>query len=147
MSWIETAHERSAGSHTAQLELECPWWEQALRQLSAIARLPAGWDSQGSDPPEPQLVDAAKGLLWLLCAAGDLPQPHINPTPSGGVQFEWEHADRYFEMEVTDESAAAWFFQDRSARIEVERELEPGDPLDEAIEFIRRVQGMDGASR
>ena len=147
MTWIATAHERSTGSHTAQLELECPWWEQALRQLSAIARLPKGWDSHGSDSPEPQLVDAATGLLWLLCAAGDVPQPHINPTPSGGVQFEWESADRYFEIEVAAESAAGWFFQDRSARLEAEGELEAGYPIDEAVDYIRRVQGSHGEAR
>src|SRR5690606_27106408 len=59
------------------------WLRQAERQLHAIERLRAGWDSQGGDPPNPEIVRAGAGLLELLARVdSELAQPHIHPTPS-----------------------------------------------------------------
>jgi hypothetical protein len=101
----------------------CPWLATALDQLAAIRQLPPGWDSHGADAPIKDIVDTAERLLKRLCqeSPGWSP-PHVHPTRSGGVQFEWELSGRYFEIEV-DADGTQFFFQDESAGIERTGEL------------------------
>ena len=88
------------------------WFPRAEEQLTAIAALARGWDSNGAAPPEDTTIHGAMSLLLSLCDDPDLPQPHIHPTRSGGVQFEWESGDRYFEIEVHGERAATYVYSD-----------------------------------
>jgi len=80
--------------------------------------LPQGWDSNGAAPPIPTVIVGAESLLLSLCHDPALPQPHIHPTRSGGVQFEWENGSRYFEIEVQGERAATYFYSDDDTRTE-----------------------------
>ena len=118
---------------------DCDWLEEAERQFRAIANLPHGWNSYGSPPPDVHKVDAAWALLSCLCQAADLPKPHVNPTPSGGVQLEWEEGQRYFEIEVVSESAAIYFWRDDTAGVEQTGTISEGEPLDAVVQFVRRV--------
>ena len=120
-------------------ERQCPWLSFVRKQLQAIKSLPDGWDSYGAPRPDARLVAAARGLIECVAQAADLPQPHVNPTRSGGVQFEWESAGRYFEIEVTRQCAAEYLYCDDAAHVEETGNLFAEEPLEEVLAFIRRV--------
>ena len=117
----------------------CDWIEQAARQFRAIAKLPHGWDSYGSPPPNVEKLEAGWRLLLCLCQAGDLPKPHINPTRDGGVQFDWEEGPRYCEIEVQGAGEASYLWRDDAAAVEEEGTISEGEPLDAIVQFVRRV--------
>ena len=114
------------------------WLEDVEQQFRAIANLPHGWDSYGSPPPDIGNLNAAAVVLQRLCRGADLPKPHVNPTPSGGVQFDWEEGSRYFEIEVA-EGAVTYLFCDYDAGVEDSGELSDEDPLDPIVRYVRRV--------
>lgn len=115
------------------------WFEQAEAQLAAIAELPQGWDSQGGAPPADTTVHGAKCLLLSLCDDSELPPPHIHPTRSGGVQFEWEQGSRYFEIEVQGERAATYFYSDDKTGEETSGTLFEDESLAPLLFFIHRI--------
>jgi hypothetical protein len=118
------------------------WLPQARLQLDAIQSLPRGWDSYGSPSPDPRLIEAGWGLLLCLCEAGGLPKPHVNPTRNGGVQFEWEAGDRYFELEVVAERAAKYLYCDDAAGVEKCGEVFGEESLEAVLDCIRRVPAV-----
>lgn len=122
--------------------VEYDWLPEVRRQLEAIAALPPGWDSHGSPSPDVNLIEAGAGLLRCLCEAEGLPKPYVNPTPSGGVQFEWESGDRYFELEVLAERAAGYLYRDDSAGAEEEGEIFEMESLEPIIQYIRNVAAV-----
>lgn len=115
------------------------WLPHVQTQLRAIKNLPEGWDSHGSGSPDASVVDTAEWVLRCLGIARDLPRPHVNPTPGGGVQFEWEADDRYFELEVLAERAATYLYCDDSAGVEESGEVFERESLDAIVEYICRV--------
>ncbi len=71
-------------------------------QISELRRLKEGWlDGAG-------LAPASRDLDWLTVAFAEhysegLPQPHLYPTPEGGVRAEWSIGD--WELSLNIESA------------------------------------------
>jgi len=120
-------------------ESQWPWLPFVRKQLQAIASLPEGWDSYGAPSPDARLVASAQGLIECLAQVADLPQPHVNPTRNGGVQFEWEAGDRYFELEVVAERAATYYWRDHSKAEQKEGTVFEGDPLDTVLDYVWRV--------
>ena len=120
---------------------DCPpsWFPEAWRQLEAIAGLPDGWDSHGAPAPDREKVAAAARLLVCLGEGADLPKPHINPTRSGGVQFEWEIGDRYFELEVMSQDEAAYLFCDDAAHVEETGSLFGNQSLDAVLDYLQKT--------
>lgn len=118
------------------------WLPDVHRQLQAIAALPPGWDSYGSPSPDAHIIEAARGLLLCLCQAEALPKPHVNPTPRGGVQFEWEAGDRYFEVEVLAERAAAYLYVDDAAGMEEAGEVFEDESLEAIVSYICSVAAV-----
>jgi hypothetical protein len=126
-------------SRSTDSDMVPAWLSEVLEQLRWIAVLSDGWDSHGAPAPDPNKLEGAWNLLYCLCLNTDLPRPQVNPTRNGGVQFEWELGDRYFELEVLAERAATYLYCDAAARVE-----ETGDVFeDEALEplraYIRKV--------
>ena len=117
----------------------CDWLEDVAKQFRAIANLPHGWDSYGSPPPDIRKLDAAWGLLTRLCQVSEFSKPHVNPTPDGGVQFDWEEGQRYFEIEVA-QRAVTYLFCDYDAGVEDSGEIFDEDPLDRIARYVRRVR-------
>ncbi|HUY36910.1 MAG TPA: hypothetical protein VMV69_29595 [Pirellulales bacterium] len=116
------------------------WMVQAVKQLQAIAKLPDGWDSNGAAAPDENVITSACVLLdGLALAEPSLPKPRIDPTPSGGIQFAWQSASRYFEIELIDPLTTQFYFVDRAAREEMEGELRAGESLSEVVRYVRRV--------
>jgi hypothetical protein len=115
------------------------WFPFVETQLQAIAVLPLGWDSYGSPSPDRRFVLAALDLIACLARVDGVPQPHVNPTRAGGVQFEWENGDRYFELELVDEDTATYYWRDYSKANQEEGKVSRGDCLDTVLEYVRRV--------
>jgi len=71
-----------------------------------IRNLPDRWDSYHASSPSRSTVDFAIHFLRdaaTMCANYDveLPVPFFAPMINGGVQFEWEKADRELELEIS----------------------------------------------
>ena len=115
------------------------WLEQANQQLLAIKNLPAGWDSYGAYPPDAAIIDSGSRLLLAIAQEKGVPKPHVVPTNSGGVQFEWESGQRYFEIKIVDPFTVHFLFEDREARESVEDAMNIDDHLEELIAYIRRA--------
>lgn len=118
---------------------QCSWLPFVSKQLDAIASLTLGWDSYGAPGPDIRLVAAAQGLIECLAQVADVPKPHVNPTRSGGVQFEWEAGDRYFELEVVDERVATYLYCDEVACVEDTGKVREQESLEPVLAYIRRV--------
>ena len=56
-------------------------------ELDELAELEADWDQQGGYAIDPAKVASAKRLLQFL--DGKVTPPHVAPTSSGSVDFEW----------------------------------------------------------
>lgn len=120
-------------------ETQCDWLPFVEKQLDAIASLPEGWDSYGAAAPNPTWINGARNLVECLSQAPGVPKPFVNPTRNGGVQFEWEAGERYFELEVVAERAATYYWRDHSKAEQQEGTIFEGDSLDTVVEYVRRV--------
>jgi len=110
------------------------WFVEAQRQFQAISRLPHGWDSQGGDPPNRATVRSGSVLLGALATASpSLTKPHIDPTPSGGVQFHWESGPRYFEIDIVDPQTAQFYY------VDAQREQEGTFYLDDDVAQVLQL--------
>lgn len=121
-------------------ESQCPWLPFVRKQLQAIAALPEGWDSYGAPSPDAPLVASARGLIECLALVADFPQPYVNPTRNGGVQFEWEAGERYFELEIVADGEATYYWRDHSKAEQQEGMVFEGDRLDTILEYVWRVK-------
>ncbi len=113
------------------------WLGTELAVLFVISKLPSNWDSYQADPPLPELIETAKQLLTDLARDHELPRPHVGPTRRGGVQIEWEHDHRYFEIEVHTYLGAHLLYSGDG--VEETSCYMKGDRLDTMIEYIHRV--------
>ena len=129
-----------AATWTTSPEASTPpdWMTLCQRQLDNVALLRGNWDNNGAKPVSSPVLTAARRLLACLAAADQIPQPRVNPTRRGGVQFEWEKGQRRFELEVFAENTAELRFRDEEIGVE-ESTLREGQPLEKAIAQIRRV--------
>jgi hypothetical protein len=119
----------------------CEWLPFVRNQLDAIESLPDGWDSNGASSPIQSWVASARSFIDNLSQEENLPQPYVNPSRGGGIQFEWELGPRYFEVEIVGERAAAYFYCDTEKREEEEGKLLVGDSLQKILQYIYRIFG------
>jgi hypothetical protein len=117
----------------------CDWLQEVFDQLQAIADLPDNWDSYGAYRANEQILISARGLIQSLACVDGISKPHVNPTPDGGVQFEWESGRQYFEVEVVAERAACFLFRDDDLGIEEEGNVFVGESLHTVAEYILRI--------
>ena len=117
-----------------------PWLDGALAQLDAIEKLPDGWNSNGAAAPESNLVEAGRRFLMRLCSTADeISRPHINPTPSGGVQFEWEAGPKYLEVEIVGENAVSLLFEGPKEFLELPDNVMNDETLEMIVQHARLV--------
>jgi hypothetical protein len=117
----------------------CSWLRDVEMQLDLIEFLPEGWDSHGAPSPTSDYVDAGRGLIECLAQAEGLPRPCVNPTRNGGVQFEWEIGERYFELEIVREGEATYLYCDDADNIEETGVVSEGQSLEPVLAYIRKV--------
>jgi hypothetical protein len=115
------------------------WIALCQRQLDNVALLRGNWDNNGAKPVSPPVMSAARRLLACLASADQVPQPRVNPTRRGGVQFEWEKGQRRFELEVFTENSAELRFRDEEVGVE-ESTVREGQSLEKVIAQICRVK-------
>lgn len=118
------------------------WLSDVWEQLRVIASLPDGWDSYGAASPNTNWLIAGWGLLLCLCNKTNLPKPHVNPTRNGGVQFEWESGERYFELEIVAERAATYLYCDDAAHVEETGNIFEEEDLGPMQAFVRKVEAI-----
>ncbi len=116
------------------------WLPFVRKQLDAVASLPEGWDSYGAPRPDARLMRAARGLMDCLTLAPYLPQPHVNPTRNGGVQFEWEAGARHFEIEIIGERVAQFVYSDEDAGVEITGDVFEEESLDQVLACIYAIE-------
>lgn len=137
--FVENTIHRSDHTVTDGFHVLPSWFPEVIEQLQAIASLPDGWDSYGAPSPDIRKVNAAWSLLVSLSDDPDLPQPYVNPTRSGGVQFEWEVGPRYFELDVVGERAATFLYSDSDERVEETGDVFEAESLFSVLDCIQRV--------
>lgn len=69
-----------------------------VESFARMALLQEGWDSYGAESIRPAAMKEAFSLILTACRYGLAPE--LAPTPSGGVQIEWEHFGREFDVRV-----------------------------------------------
>jgi len=118
-----------------------PWLPDASKQLDALAQLGSGWDGADAESPDREIVQSGSQILQALDWLSMIPKPHINPTPDGGVQFEWESGSRYFEIELFSPDAAKYSYADHDAKLEEKGEIPTRGSLaaDTILRFISQV--------
>jgi predicted DNA-binding antitoxin AbrB/MazE fold protein len=123
----------AAGSHVSR-----NWLPLAERQLDAIKKLGAGWDSYGAEAPDSQIIESASRLMRKICQILLVPKPHINPTPSGGVQFEWESGGKYFEIDLVSSASAEYLYEDSQLHEQVEGVFQAAQLPVEIAEYLKQ---------
>ena len=126
-------------NRSASFHVVSSWLADVEKQLKAIISLPNGWDSYGAPSPDVSLLKGAWNLIQCLSEVPGVPKPHVNPTRNGGVQFEWEAGDRYFELEVVAERAATYLYCDDAAGVEETGNVFEQESLESVLGYIRRV--------
>jgi hypothetical protein len=129
--------------HLRRSRSQSKWLPELLREIDRLARLAAGWDSYGADPPSPDMILAARKLIEHLTESYlGLPRPTVvTATRSGSIQFEWgsDH-DRYFELECVSPETAEYLFSERGLRLEIEGSTQfKTEQIDKVIGFILRA--------
>jgi len=66
--------------------------------------------------PDTNIIKLAEEFIMNIIDF--VPAPHINPTPSGGIQFEWESGPLYLEVEIEENGSIVYFWCDKNAKIE-----------------------------
>jgi hypothetical protein len=115
-----------------------PEFVMLVDRLREISKLPIGWDGNGS----PALTSNARSsaLRAIEILAGPLSQvslPHVAPVPGGGVQFEAENGQRYFELEVLP-SGSMQLLLTLGTECFAEKEVTESD-LPAAVTWVRRI--------
>lgn len=128
----------------SQARYEATWLANVLDEIDQLAKLPAGWDSNGAGAPDPKLVAAGRDLIGLIAdPVKRLPAPTVVTTSrSGGIQFEWGVYDGvYCELECVTPDEIEFYFVDHRNLAEHEGRL----PIhchvlpERLADFIRRT--------
>lgn len=78
------------------------WLEKAHTRIAMIEKLPENWDSYGSPPPNPDLCDLARNLLFNISDLEIDGPLFIAPVSGGFINIEMETSDRELEIELND---------------------------------------------
>jgi hypothetical protein len=96
----------SGASHTSE------WLEPVLSQLESLSSLEKNWDGYGAAAPRPEVVLAAIKFIRHLAANSVISAPHVSPTRTGGVLFEWERDPYHLEVQFVSKDAASFAYLD-----------------------------------
>ncbi len=135
---IDRLNEITIQHNRVQMTTTAIWLPTELAALFVISKLSRNWDSYQADPPSSEIIETAHQLLTDLANDPYLPRPYVNSTRNGGVQIEWEHGQRYFELEVHTLYLGVHLFYSGDGVEEKSCYME-GDRLGTIIDYIYRV--------
>ena len=115
------------------------WAGRVVEQLRRIAALEANWDGEGALPVSPAAIQRAVQLVAILILLAVRWSPHVNPTRSGGIQFEWETDRGYLEVEIERDGAVTAFLVDGTTGAEREVQLSDLRPVQALLDLLREV--------
>ena len=75
-------------------------FEECLRTIEELSRLPFNWDSYGSPPVQSAAVHGALQVLLAARANEQSPAPRVVPVSGGGLQLEWRIGGRELDVEI-----------------------------------------------
>lgn len=87
-----------------------------VEKIAELARLSENWDSYGSRPIQPAAIEKTIELLREL-SKFDLPLPQIFPVPGGGIQLEWQNAERELEIELLSDGSVEFLIVDEEGEM------------------------------
>jgi hypothetical protein len=117
------------------------WFAKVVGEICRLVELRQGWDSNGADPPEPDMILAALELAESLAHFEWAEPSVVTATSSGGIQFEWgRHDASYLELETVSRDTAQYFFSNSGSRFEGEGTLRAGDSLDDLLSYVLRTR-------
>jgi hypothetical protein len=94
------------------------WAGSVLQSLSERWGVQPGWDSYSASPTSPHLVVKLLNILSALLQEDSL-APQITPLADGGVQAEWHHEEKDFEVVVPAmENPTYYYFDARTSEEE-----------------------------
>ena len=117
---------------------------EASAKLQQLKSLPPNWDSYGSCPIQPEVIEMASSLLTGL-AKLDMPEPHIVPVPGGGIQFEWENSERGLEIEILPDKSIEYLLLEKEGMDE--GRIDQDDKLAEIVRCVDWVMTCEGKSK
>ena len=82
----------------------------ALDRLSEIAKLPEDWDSYGAKAIDPECVERAEDFINKEILPSHGIAPFVVPSPSGGVQLEWERGEHSLEIEFLPDGTTGYLY-------------------------------------
>ena len=115
-----------------------PDFPELARKMIALMDLQPGWDSYDARNIELSTVVRSIELASYLLD-NDTPTPEIFPTNLGGIQFQWEHGEKYLEIEVCGNDCLEIYFSDKT---DPDSEVE-GDfshRMEELKQLIRKLR-------
>lgn len=85
-------------------------FDDAFKRIGHFVRLEYNWDSHDSPAIEKECISRGISILkkllrWREEIGLKIPAPFVAPLSNGGIQFEWEKDQRYFEISVVPKSA------------------------------------------
>jgi hypothetical protein len=85
-------------------------WANLIDELLQFRTLPNDWDGEGTEAPQPALVDWAITLAQSLQAKNIAPPDRVHVSVNSTVYFEWHSALGYCEIEVVSpiEAECRW---------------------------------------
>lgn len=90
-------------------------WSDVIDELLALRGLEDDWDGQGTEAPDPALVDTALAVALDLRSSTMAPADRAIAGVNGTVFFEWFSPTTYLEIEVTAPGRAEGRFIDRES--------------------------------
>ena len=121
-------------SYTGQLSAATPiisemslWLQDSQKELQTLKDLPRNWDSYGSPEITNKASKKVADLLHTLACFG-LNKPNLFPVSGGGLQLEWQNAERELEIEVLPEGDIEFLIVDKNGKMKEGKAIE-GDIL------------------
>src|SRR5579875_1322013 len=102
---VQTSVFTSVGSYE---EAQTQTWSSLIDELLRIRNLQDDWDGEGTEAPDPALVDGAITLAQSLRAKRSPPADRVIAGVNGTIYFEWHTPFGYQEIEVLSPVDAEW---------------------------------------
>ena len=120
-----------------RISASVPFREQRFEQFK---QLPENWDSYGALRISDEAIEKGKSILTLMPAVGFSGEPFVAPSPSGGVQIEWDLPEREVVLEIPPTGDPITYFSVEATANAQQREIEGTiSDTEGLLELLRRI--------